>query len=403
MATRVNCPHCGAVCQVQEQLLGGNLTCGKCTKVFATRRPESAPVSTPTAPAPVPPGDATTAEAPAKARSGLWSGMQNLYQKISKPISSAMTRKSEAAPGSVTEGDEELGLILDGPTAEALKHQEEEEKSRPPKLGSEPAALHGAFRLAVAGATSMGKVRDRNEDSFLIQQQSWSNLDARHEAALIVVADGIGGYEAGDRASCLSIEYINAALSHVWTRLAPAITQERQATFREPIEAAIKAANAVVHQQGQQSAHKGMGATAAVVLIWDGQVEIGHVGDCRVYQFHDGSLTQVTRDQTLVARMVELGQLSEAEARHHPKANEVTQAIGRNPDIQSAFYKATLTPGDWLIVACDGLHAHVDLSALAEALQAAPLAPALVAHFLVDLANYRGGTDNCTVVAVRCY
>jgi serine/threonine protein phosphatase PrpC len=399
----VNCPHCGAVCQVQEQFLGGNLTCGKCARVFATRRPETATVP-PAASAPTPPGEPETADKQAKPRSGgLWSGMQNLYQKISKPISSAIARKNEPSPEGEAAGDDELGLVLDGPTVEALKQQEEAEKSRPPRLGSEPAALHGAFRLSVAGATSMGMVRDRNEDSFLLLQQSWSNLDARHEAALVVVADGMGGYEAGDRASYLSIEYINAALSHVWSRFAPTVSQDRQASFREPIEAAIKAANAVVHQQGQQSAHKGMGATAAVVLIWDGQVEIGHVGDCRVYLFHDGNLTQVTRDQTLVARMVELGQLSPAEAKNHPKANEVTQAIGRNPDIQPAFYATRMAPGDWLLVACDGLHAHVDVPALAETLQAASLAPALVAHYLVDLVNYRGGTDNCTVVAVRCY
>jgi serine/threonine protein phosphatase PrpC len=101
--------------------------------------------------------------------------------------------------------------------------------------------------------------------------------------------------------------------------------------------------------------------------------------------------------------MVELGKLTAAEAKDHSKANEVTQAIGKGADIQPAYYKVRSAPGDWLIVACDGLHAHVDAEKLADALGAAPFSAALLANYLVELTNFHGGTDNCTVVAVRCY
>jgi protein phosphatase len=250
----------------------------------------------------------------------------------------------------------------------------------------------------------MGRVRDRNEDSFLVQQQSWCNLEARHDAALIVVADGMGGHHAGDRASGLTLQHIGTALRNTLASFGPGQPDQKSPSFREALEGAIKATNSVVFQVGQkEAAGKGMGATAAVVLVYDGQVEIGHAGDCRVYRFHDGSLNQVTRDQTLVARMVELGQLSEAEAKNHPKANEVTQAIGKGADIQPAHYQFKIVPGDWLVVACDGLHAHVDANKLVEVLHSAPFSAAMVAHHLVDLANYGGGTDNCTVVALRCY
>jgi protein phosphatase len=411
LAVRVQCPHCGTVCQIQENHLGGNVTCGKCAKVFATRRPDSA-----SAP-PAETGAVTAAALPPKtpegnkslrqsALGGLWSGVQNFYQKIAKSGASAAPHQERApviGEAQTSADDEDLSLVLDGPAAATLR-QEDAEKPQPPRLGADPPHVHGRFRLDLGGATSVGRVRDRNEDSYLVQYQSWCNLDARHEAALIVLADGMGGHHAGDLASLLAIQHIASALRDVWANFAPGAEEGKTTPWRDALEGAIRSANAAVHQQGQRdAAGKGMGATAAVVLVCDDRVEIGHVGDCRVYHFHEASLTQVTRDQTLVARMVELGQLSEQEAKDHPRGNEVTQALGKGADIQPAFCQLRLVPGDWLIVACDGLHAHVDARKLAEVLQAAPSAAALVAHHLVDLANFHGGTDNCTVVALRCY
>jgi len=140
-----------------------------------------------------------------------------------------------------------------------------------------------------------------------------------------------------------------------------------------------------------------------VVLFWDGKVKVGHVGDCRVYHQRGDNLTQVTRDQTLVERMVELGQLTPKEALTHPARSEVLQAIGNYAEIAPAAYQLQLAAGDWLIVACDGLHTHVNNAKLQEAIRQAAPAAAALAQQLVDQANQRGGTDNCTVVAVRCY
>jgi protein phosphatase len=146
-----------------------------------------------------------------------------------------------------------------------------------------------------------------------------------------------------------------------------------------------------------------MGATAAVVVIWNGRVVVGQVGDCRVYHQHAGHLKQVTRDQTLVNRMVELGQLSPREAADHPASNEVLQAIGMRTAIEPAQYKLKLVPSDWLLVACDGLHGQVDDQTIQATVGSAPPAAALLAGRLADLADHSGGADNCTVVAVRCY
>jgi protein phosphatase len=99
--------------------------------------------------------------------------------------------------------------------------------------------------------------------------------------------------------------------------------------------------------------------------------------------------------------MVELGQLTTEEALTHPSRNEVTQAIGRHPEIAPATYEVKLATGDWLIVASDGLFAHVDRAALKDAVQAASLSTLALAHHLVTLADQAGGSDNCTVVAIR--
>jgi protein phosphatase len=300
--------------------------------------------------------------------------------------------------------EEELQLILDGPAAAALAPPAAAASQTKPVPSSPLASVPGVCCLDVAGATSPGKARTRNEDSFLIQHVSWSNLDERHEVALLIVADGMGGHEAGELASVLAVRTIASALVGV---IAGAATGPQRGTqpssLAETVTGAIKEANRVVFRHSQtQPACRGMGATAAGVLVWDGQAIISHVGDCRVYRYSGEELTQVTRDQTLVARMVELGQLSPREALTHPSRNEVTQAIGKHADIAPSSSTLKLASGDWLIAACDGLHAHVDARMLDDALRVSAPSAFYLAHHLVDLANQGGGSDNCTVVAIRC-
>jgi protein phosphatase len=291
--------------------------------------------------------------------------------------------------------DDDVGLELDGPTSAALAAEQPGAKIAPPP---------GNSRLDIGSSTSSGLARTQNEDSHLVVQFTATNLDQRRDVALVVVADGMGGYEAGDQASGIFIRTLSGALVG---QLAAAVAVQGQekpgAALGETIASAIKAANRVVHEQGQKPGCKGMGATAAVLVVWEGQALIGHVGDCRVYHFSGGKLRQVTKDQTLVERMVEMGKLSREEALTHPNRNEVTQAVGRHPNIDPAAHQLEIIPGDWLIVACDGLHAHVDERLLADALRNARPSAALLANDLVELTNRRGGSDNCTVVAVRCY
>jgi protein phosphatase len=274
-------------------------------------------------------------------------------------------------------------------------------------LMTRPTTVRPRPRLDVGAATSPGRIRKRNEDSFLVQQLAWSNLDDRNDVALGAVADGMGGHDAGDRASGITIRTLGSCLAALLGgALSGQVKGPAPNVLAETLNYALLEANREVYRQAQaDSASRGMGATAAAVLIWNGLALFGHVGDCRVYH-HQGSsrvCQQVTRDHTLVARMVDLGKLTAKEARNHPARNEVDRAIGRQLEVEPSRQQLQLAPGDWLIVACDGLHAHMDGFDLQEEIGKATGSAGTLAQLLVDLANQRGGSDNCTVVAVRCY
>jgi protein phosphatase len=276
--------------------------------------------------------------------------------------------------------------------------------AKPPSTEPIPPTA-GTLRLDIAGVTAVGRERSRNEDSFLVQHLTWSDLNQNHQLALVIIADGMGGHAGGDQAARLALRTIGAGLAPLLTgALSLQGRDVTRAGLTRSIDAAMKEANRVVREAAAADRrYKGMGATAAVAVIWNGRVVVGHVGDCRVYLQHADHLKQVTRDQTVVSRMVELGQLAPAEAVDHPAGNEVLQAVGARARIEPAHYKLKLTPGDWLLVACDGLHGQVDARTIQAAVSQAPLSATLLANHLVDLADQSGGADNCTVVAVRCY
>jgi protein phosphatase len=261
-----------------------------------------------------------------------------------------------------------------------------------------PAAAH----FEVGGATSAGRVRTRNEDSYLAQLLAWSGQDRHGSTALAVVADGLGGHEAGEEASAMVIRAAGSVLLPLLAREAVGERLTAQ-VVADAIEAVLQEANRAIHARAKQEArHKGMGATAAVVVARDGAARVGHVGDARVYHQRGSQMTQLTKDQTLTARMVELGQLSPKEAQAHPARNDVYQAIGHHTTLKPAHCDVKLAPGDWLIVTSDGLHAHVEPEELRRAVLKAEPPAARLAGALVDLANQKGGSDNCTVIAVRC-
>jgi protein phosphatase len=169
------------------------------------------------------------------------------------------------------------------------------------------------------------------------------------------------------------------------------------------LKAALKEANKQVFQASRApgSKRRGMGCTAEAVYVDGRNVIVGHVGDSRTYHLHEGRMVQLTRDQTLVNRLVELGTLTPEEAESHPRRNELQQAVGGQPDVEPGVYHGVLKPGDWVVVCSDGLTNHVTAKELQQMLQSEALSAEMAARRLVNLTNIEGATDNCTVVVIR--
>ncbi len=259
-------------------------------------------------------------------------------------------------------------------------------------------------RLEIAGHTSVGMVRERNEDSYFVQHISWSNRNNPQELALLVVADGMGGHDAGDEASGLTIQSVAASLAPlIGNILNGKFTNLPDAALLRWVEGALKDANQIVRDRFLSNpARKRMACTASVVLIWNDRVFISHAGDCRVYLYHENKLCQITEDHTVVGRMLRLGQISPNEARNHPQSSEVTHGVGVRNTLDGATYSARLHPGDWLLISCDGLYSQVAENTIMGTLKTPPPSAFELANTLVNCADQAGGEDNCTVVAVKC-
>ncbi|HBI43455.1 MAG TPA: hypothetical protein DDY78_11445 [Planctomycetales bacterium] len=243
------------------------------------------------------------------------------------------------------------------------------------------------------------------------------------ESALILLADGMGGYEAGEVAAALALQVLRkylvaqkgfealAGASGLPTDpLNPGNRPEGHAP--EPLDvtackftlkSALREANRQIFAASRApgSKRRGMGCTAEAVYLDGRNVVVGHVGDSRTYHLSEGRLIQLTRDQTLVNRLVELGTLSPEEAETHPRRNELQQAVGGQPDVEPGTYAGILKPGDWVVVCSDGLSNHINANDLKEMLQSEATSAEMAARRLVNLANIEGATDNATVVVVR--
>jgi serine/threonine protein phosphatase PrpC len=265
-------------------------------------------------------------------------------------------------------------------------------------------------RMDVAAWTTTGMVRTGNEDAFAFLHAVTAGQDDLSECCLVLLCDGMGGYEAGEVAAAMAIASLRKYLldQPMFAALAGKEPPPPEAfnvdACKRILKDALRYANKEVYTASRAPGTKrrGMGCTAEAVYIDPRNVVVGHVGDSRTYHLHGGRLQQLTRDQTLVNRLVELGQLTEAEAEDHPRKNELQQAIGGQPDVEPGAYTGALKRGDWVLVCSDGLTNHVPSADIEKMLlrETAGSAEEAARRFL-NLVNLRGATDNATVVVVR--
>lgn len=222
--------------------------------------------------------------------------------------------------------------------------------------------------------TEIGNVREHNEDSLTVLPP------------LFAVADGMGGHEAGEVASEITINTLND--------LAP------QSADAEALARAVVAANLnVIKAPSQGVGREGMGTTLTAAILEKERLVIAQVGDSRAYLLHNGSLQQLTRDHSLMADMIEAGQLTEAEARVHPNRSVITRAIGSDPHMQPDLYELNVATGDRLLLCSDGICGMIEDHEIASIMRQAPSAQSC-ADQLVEAALAAGGFDNATAVVV---
>lgn len=227
------------------------------------------------------------------------------------------------------------------------------------------------------GVSHKGCVRQVNEDSYLIEPRS----------GLWVVADGMGGHDAGEVASASIVE-------HLSTIGIPESAPDLRARFVDRLRLAHSDIREISDLRGAT-----MGSTVAALLAMDGKFACLWLGDSRVYLVRDGSISQVSHDHTEVQELLDRGAITAEEAQTWPRRNVITRAIGVSDDIDVDFRQGDLLPGDVFILGTDGLTAHVS----DEEIEAAVVSttPQAACEDLLAKVLERGGTDNVTIVLVR--
>lgn len=232
--------------------------------------------------------------------------------------------------------------------------------------------------------TDQGKVRDHNEDAGGI----FKNSDQQE---LSVVADGMGGHQAGDVASKMVKDY----LSIKWKLSKEILTSDSAELW---LKETIQEANEKIYQYAEGNpACSGMGTTVVVVLFAADFISIAHIGDSRCYRFHDHKLQQITDDHSLVNELVRSGQISREDAAFHPRKNVLIKALGTDQIVEPDILTTKWEPEDRLLVCSDGLTNKVSDDELQSFLNKEVCLDE-IGKQLVDLANERGGEDNITLI-----
>jgi protein phosphatase len=260
--------------------------------------------------------------------------------------------------------------------------------------------------IRVYAKSDLGKARDHNEDNYLVADLSRRDCTAPmaereyelgDRGLLLVVADGMGGAAAGELASEMATDTIYKELLGSWLREDEATGQR----FALRLKEAVETANQQIHEYAKaHPENRGMGTTATAVGILGDHLYLTQVGDSRAYLVRDGAAHQLTKDQSLMQRLVEAGELTEEEAAQSERRNIILQALGPDAKVKVDLTHQEIRRGDTLVLCSDGLSGQVKKEEIARLVTATRDLTA-VCDRLVALANERGGPDNITVVVAR--
>ena len=241
--------------------------------------------------------------------------------------------------------------------------------------------------LQVAAITHPGKARPQNEDCIA--------ADARGYA---VLADGMGGHNAGEVASRMAVELVASRISEYLARAAGHDAANAETLVAQQVALAN---STLLHSAAAEPEYRGMGTTL-VVALWRGRrVTYGHVGDSRLYRLRRGELSRLTRDHSMVQEQVDSGLLSPEQARYAPHRNVLTRAVGIEPEVEADVRTIEADPGDVYLLCSDGLTDMLRDDDIGNTLIAHARNVEAAAQELVERANQQGGLDNISVIVVR--
>ncbi len=241
--------------------------------------------------------------------------------------------------------------------------------------------------------TDVGKRREKNEDSFLVNE----------ELGLFLVADGMGGHLGGDFASRIAVQTIGEMIELLEEDPETTLQEGnhiKPGDFSGYFRYAVRLASKRIHDTAQDDPSlRGMGTTAVGMLIRDGKAYVANVGDSRVYRVRGGEIAQITRDHSLVGEQIRAGLLTEEDARTHRLKNIITRSVGFQEDVEADIEIRALGVDDQFLLCSDGLSNMITDAEMRDVILVNE--PEAACRRLIDLANERGGDDNITVVLIR--
>jgi protein phosphatase len=246
--------------------------------------------------------------------------------------------------------------------------------------------------LEVAMESHSGMVRPHNEDS----------VHADPASGVVILADGMGGYNAGEVASGMATTLLGSMLEEAFAEQPPYTEVNGRRYAEIALEREIAITNQSIYNAAQsQPQYAGMGTTLVAAVFHDDVVTVAHIGDSRLYRFRNGELSAITKDHSLLQEQIDSGMITPEQARHSQNRNLVTRALGVDPRVETEIHDYAVEPGDIYLLCSDGLNDMVEDDEIEMTLEALGVNLKLCAMQLVQMANDNGGRDNVSVILVR--
>ena len=249
-------------------------------------------------------------------------------------------------------------------------------------------------KIEFAELTDTGRVREHNEDA----------IGSVADIGLMVLADGMGGYNAGEVASGIAVQIVTNLASEAAAREELNDIDPHSGLMRQSIilRDAIYRSNKIIFQTAQSQTHcEGMGTTIVACMFYDNKVSVAHVGDSRAYRMRGGQLEQVTLDHSLLQELVDRGFYSQEEAQRSTNRNYVTRALGVEPTVEVEVHEYDVLPDDIYLLCSDGLPDMVEDDDIHLTISTFNASLDVVGQQLIDLANDHGGRDNVSVMLAQ--